>query len=161
VTGALGSRVAADSPNMVSATPRRPQPGPYARAVGGRARGPAAYDDASAMRTALQGASTWCWSRAIARASAEEHATAVEAAIAAGVDRVLYVSRSARRPSPPTSTPRQWLTEQFLVGTGIRHTVLRAGTTPRHRPPRRQDFVVRGPAATAALPSSPTTTSPP
>jgi NAD(P)H dehydrogenase (quinone) len=83
----------------------------------------------------------------------EEHATAVEAAIAVGVDRVLYVSLVGAAPTATYLNARdQWLTEQFLAGAGIRHTVLRAGfytSTPAALAD--EDFVVSGPGGTGRV----------
>ncbi|MGW7547174.1 SDR family NAD(P)-dependent oxidoreductase [Streptomyces sp. NPDC054770] len=80
----------------------------------------------------------------------EEHATAVEAAIAVGVDRVLYVSLVGASPVATYINARdQWATEQFLAGSGIRHAVLRAGfyaSTPAALADG--EFVVSGPAST-------------
>ncbi|MGW7549332.1 NAD(P)H-binding protein [Streptomyces sp. NPDC054770] len=95
VTGALGSRIA-DRPAdhgvpqfLVGSGPdRMPElPGAAQR------RGPAAYADASAMRTALEGASTLVLvSGHRTGRRLKEHAIVVEAAVEAGADRVLYVS---------------------------------------------------------------------
>jgi NAD(P)H dehydrogenase (quinone) len=81
------------------------------------------------MRTALESASTLILvSGHRTGRRLEEHATAVEAAIAVGVDRVLYVSLVGAAPTATYLNARdQWLTEQFLAGAGIRHTVFRAG----------------------------------
>ena len=149
VTGALGGRVAARLAErgvpqlLVGRSPDRMPELP-----GAERRGPAAYDDAAAMRTALQGASTLVLvSGHRTGRRLEEHATAVEAAIAAGVERVLYVSLVGASPISTYLNARdQWLTEQFLAGTAIRHTVLRAGiyaSTPAALAD--EDFVVRGP----------------
>ncbi|MBW0103022.1 NAD(P)H-binding protein [Pseudonocardia sp. KRD291] len=92
-------------------------------------RGPAGYADAAAMRAALDGASTLVLvsGRPTGR-RLEEHATAVEAATEVGVDRVLYVSLLGAGPEATYRNARDhWLTEQFLAGSGVRHTVVRAG----------------------------------
>ncbi|WP_406430577.1 NAD(P)H-binding protein [Streptomyces sp. NBC_00631] len=152
VTGALGSRIAArladrGVPQLLVG--RRPDRMP--ELPGAQRRGPAAYADASAMRKALEGASTLVLvsaHRTVRRL--EEHASAVEAAIAVGVDRVLYVSLVGAAPTATYLNARdQWLTEQFLAGAGIRHTVLRAGfytSTPAALAD--EEFVVGGPAPT-------------
>ncbi|MGW5583178.1 NAD(P)H-binding protein [Streptomyces sp. NPDC003857] len=152
VTGALGSRIAARLADrgvpqlLVGRSPDRMPDLP-----GARRRGPAAYGDASAMRRALEGASTLVLvSGHRTGRRLEEHATAVEAAIAAGVDRVLYVSLVGASPTATYLNARdQWLTERFLAGAGIRHTVLRAGfytATPAALAD--EEFVVSGPATT-------------
>ncbi|HTI23409.1 MAG TPA: NAD(P)H-binding protein [Kutzneria sp.] len=149
VTGALGSRVAARLADhgvpqlLVGRSPDRMPELPLAQR-----RGPAAYADGAAMRAALEGASTLVLvSGHRTGRRLEEHATAVEAAIAAGVGRVLYVSLVGASPIATYLNARdQWLTEQFLAGAGIRHMVLRAGiyaSTPAALADA--DFVVRGP----------------
>ncbi|WP_393099553.1 NAD(P)H-binding protein [Streptomyces sp. LN325] len=152
VTGALGSRIAVRLADrgvpqlLVGRSPDRMPDLP-----GAQRRGPAGYGDASAMREALDGASTLILvsGRRTGR-RLEEHATAIEAAIAVGVDRVLYVSLVGASPTATYLNARdQWLTEQFLAGAGIRHTVLRAGfytSTPAALADK--EFVVSGPAST-------------
>ncbi|MFS4094780.1 hypothetical protein [Streptomyces sp. AF1A] len=107
VTGALGGRIAARPAGhgvpqlLVGRHPDRMPELP-----GARRRGPAAYADASDMRKALEDASTLILiSGHRTGHRLEDHATAVEAAVAVGVDRILYVPSSAPRPPPPTSTP--------------------------------------------------------
>ncbi|GGU79569.1 nucleotide-diphosphate-sugar epimerase [Streptomyces albospinus] len=152
VTGALGGRIAARLAGhgvpqlLVGRSPDRMPELP-----GAQRRGPAAYADADAMRKALEGASTLILvSGHRTGRRLEEHATAVEAAIAVGVDRVLYVSLVGAAPAATYTNARdQWLTEQFLAGAGIRHTVLRAGfytSTPAAL--ANEEFVVSGPAST-------------
>ncbi|MCA2223118.1 NAD(P)H-binding protein [Nonomuraea aurantiaca] len=138
VTGALGSRIAArladrGVPQLLVG--RRPDRLPELPSA--QRRGPAAYADASDMREALEGASTLILvSGHRTGRRLEEHATAVEAAIAVGVNRVLYVSLIGASPIATYVNARdQWLTEQFLAGTGIRHTVLGRASTRRRRPP--------------------------
>ncbi|MEV5778898.1 NAD(P)H-binding protein [Streptomyces antimycoticus] len=152
VTGALGSRIAArlaghGVPQLLVG--RSPDQMP--ELPGAQRRGPAAYADAADMRRALEGASTLILvSGHRTGRRLEEHATAVEAAIAVGVDRVLYVSLVSAAPTATYLNARdQWLTEQFLAGAGIRHTVLRAGfyaSTPAAL--ANEEFVVSGPATT-------------
>ncbi|MEW2512803.1 NAD(P)H-binding protein [Streptomyces sp. NPDC046870] len=151
-TGALGSRIAtrlADHGVPQLLVGRHPDRLP--ELPGAQRRGPAAYADASDMRKALEGAATLILvSGHRTGRRLEEHATAVEAAIAVGVDRVLYVSLVSAAPTATYLNARdQWMTEQFLAGAGIRHTVLRAGfytSTPAALAD--EDFVVSGPAST-------------
>jgi NAD(P)H dehydrogenase (quinone) len=111
-------------------------------------RGPAAYADRAAMRDAMTGARTLVLvsGRPTGR-RLEEHATVVEAAAEAGVDRVLYVSLLGAAPDATYRNARDhWLTEQYLAGAPIRHTVVRAGiyaSTPASLAD--DEFVVRGP----------------
>ncbi|MGW3174417.1 hypothetical protein [Streptomyces sp. NPDC001153] len=107
VTGALGSRIAARLAGhgvpqlLVGRGPDRMPELP-----GAQRRGPAAYADAADMRRALEGASTLILvSGHRTGRRLEEHATAIEAAIAVGVGGSCMCPSSARRPPPPTSTP--------------------------------------------------------
>lgn len=155
VTGALGSRIAAGLaargvPQLLLG--RRPDRLPDL--PGAERRGPAAYDDAAAMGKALTGASTLVLVSAHRTGRRlEEHANAVEAAKGAGVERILYVSLVGASPTATYLNARdQWMTEQYLAGAGIRHTVLRAGfytSTPAALAD--EDFVVRGPGGTGRV----------
>jgi uncharacterized protein YbjT (DUF2867 family) len=129
-TGALGSRVAAlladrGVPQLLLGRQLERIP----ELAGAQRRGPAAYDDGPAMRQALTGADTLVLvsSRPTGR-RLEEHAAAVEAGRAVGVQRVIYVSLLGAAPTATYRNARDhWLTEQFLAGSGVRHTIVRAG----------------------------------
>ncbi|MFE1935210.1 NAD(P)H-binding protein [Streptomyces sp. NPDC059474] len=130
VTGALGSRIAArlaerGVPQLLVGR----DPGRIPELPGAQRRGPAEYADAGAMRTALTGASTLVLiSGHPTGRRLEEHAGAVEAGMAVGVERVLYVSLLGAAPTATYRNARDhWLTEQYLAGAGVRHTVFRAG----------------------------------
>ncbi|AKS32673.1 NAD(P)H-binding protein [Mycolicibacterium goodii] len=130
VTGALGSRIAAalaerQIPQLLVAR----NPTAVSELAGAQRRGPAEYADAAAMRQALDGASTLILiSGHPTGRRLEEHATAVEAGIAVGVERVLYVSLLGAGPVATYRNARDhWLTEQYIAGTGLRHTIFRAG----------------------------------
>jgi uncharacterized protein YbjT (DUF2867 family) len=87
----------------------------------------AAYEDGAAMRTALDGVHT------LFLVSATEHAdrvglhiNAVDAAVAAGVERIVYLSFLAAAPDATFTFARDhWHTEQHIRGTGLRFTFLR------------------------------------
>ena len=156
-TGALGSRIA---PRLAAhgvpqlLVGRHPDRMP--ELPGAQHRGPAAYADASAMRKAIEGASTLVLvSGNLSGRRLEEHATAIEAATAVGVERILYVSLLGAAPAATYRNARDhWLTERFLAGTGVRHTVFRAGYYSRMLPALADDgLVLRGPggSGTAAF----------
>jgi NAD(P)H dehydrogenase (quinone) len=150
VTGALGSRIAArlakhSVPRLLVAR----NPAAVPAVLGAQVRGPASYSDAAAMRQAFEGASTMVLvSGAPTGQRLEEHATAVEAARAVGVQRVLYVSLLGAGPTATYRNARDhWLTEQFLAGSGLRHTIFRAGfyaATPAAL--ANDDLVISGPS---------------
>lgn len=152
VTGALGSRIAAalaerEVPQLLVAR----NPAALPDLVGAQRRGPAEYADAAAMRQALEGASTLILiSGHPTGRRLEEHATVVEAGLAVGVRRVLYVSLLGAGPVATYRNARDhWLTEQFIAGTRLRHTIFRAGfygATPAALAD--ENLVIRGPGGT-------------
>ncbi|MEU8758787.1 SDR family oxidoreductase [Streptomyces sp. NPDC048659] len=87
----------------------------------------ASYEDAAAMRAALDGAG------ALFLVSAHEgpgrvrtHTTAVDAALAAGVRRVVYLSYLSAAPHATFTYARDhWYTEQHIRSTGVPYTFLR------------------------------------
>ena len=93
-TGQLGSRVArllADRGVEQVLIGRRPDAMP--QLPGAARRGPAAYDNAPAMQEALTGVSDLLLvSASLSGRRLEEHATVIDAAEAAGVGRIVYVS---------------------------------------------------------------------
>ncbi|MCY1653609.1 SDR family oxidoreductase [Streptomyces sp. SL203] len=109
---------------------------------------PAAYGDGEAMRRALDGAHT------LFLVSAHEspgrvtgHTTAVDAALAAGVERIVYVSFLGAAPDATFTFARDhWHTEAHLRMTGVRHTFLRDGWYLAGIPAMTgSDGVLRGP----------------
>lgn len=109
----------------------------------------AAYRDGPAMRAALDGADTLFL--VSGRESADrvsEHRSAVDAAVAAGVRRIVYLSFYGAAPDSTFTFARDhWHTEQHIRATGLRHTFLRDNlyldTLPILVGP---DGVIRGPA---------------
>ncbi|MEU6930846.1 NAD(P)H-binding protein [Streptomyces sp. NPDC046374] len=87
----------------------------------------ASYDDAGAMRAALAGAATlFLVSAHEGPGRVRTHATAVDAAVAAGVRRVVYLSYLGAAPHATFTYARDhWYTEQHILSTGVRHTFLR------------------------------------
>ena len=154
-TGALGSRVARrlaehGVPQLLVAR----DPARLPELPGAGHRGPAAYADRSAVRAAVEGASTLVLvsGRPTGR-RLEEHATVVESAAEAGVERVLYVSLLGAAPDATYRNARDhWLTEQYLASTDLRHTVVRAGIYASTPASLADDgLVVRGPGGTGRV----------
>ncbi|MGW7050726.1 NmrA family NAD(P)-binding protein [Streptomyces sp. NPDC054887] len=111
--------------------------------------GPASYGDAAAMSAAVDGAGT------LFLVSAHEnpdrvrsHKSAVDAALAAGVERIVYVSLLGAAPDATFTFARDhWHTEQYIRSTGVRHTFLRDGFYQAAFPAMAgKDGVIRGPA---------------
>ncbi len=137
VTGATGAlngatvdhlleRVPADDVVVVVRDPARAQR--FAdRGVGVRQAG---YDDPAAMRAAFAGADQLLLvsSNDPGADAVALHAAAVEAAVAAGVGRVLYTSHQGAAADSPFAPARvHHRTEQLLAGSGLAWTSLRNG----------------------------------
>ncbi|MFH8929400.1 NmrA family NAD(P)-binding protein [Streptomyces pristinaespiralis] len=88
---------------------------------------PASYGDGEAMRRALDGAQTlFMVSAHEAPDRVKEHCTAVDAAVAAGIERIVYVSFVGAAPDATFTFARDhWHTEQYIRSCGVRHTFLR------------------------------------
>ena len=131
VTGALGGRVAerlsaaTDEPlRLVVRDAARAPRLPGAEVV----ENPGGYADAAGFRAALAGSDTlFLVSAAEAEDRLQQHLTAVGAAAAAGVRRIVYTSFvGADRPDPTFTLVRHHAaTEEAVRATGIRHTFLR------------------------------------
>ncbi|MFC8593496.1 SDR family oxidoreductase [Streptomyces atroolivaceus] len=89
----------------------------------------AAYGDGEGMRRALDGAHTlFLVSAHESPGRVLEHTTAVDAALAAGVERIVYVSFLGAAPDATFTFARDhWHTEAHIRMTGVRHTFLRDG----------------------------------
>ncbi|WP_299528908.1 NAD(P)H-binding protein [uncultured Streptomyces sp.] len=116
----------------------------------GATHAPAApYGDGEAMRRALDGAHTlFLVSAHESPDRVREHTTAVDAAVAAGVERVVYVSFLGAAPDAVFTFARDhWHTEAHLRTADVRHTFLRDGWYLGGIPAMTgTDGVLRGPA---------------
>jgi uncharacterized protein YbjT (DUF2867 family) len=131
-TGALGGRVAerlARTPDVrlrlvVRHAGRAPQL-PGAAVVAN----PGGYADGAGFAAALEGVHTlYLVSAAEAEDRLSQHYTAVDAAAAAGVQRIVYTSFLEARPDSTFTLGRQHaLTEDRIRSTGVRATFLRHG----------------------------------
>lgn len=108
----------------------------------------ASFEDESAMRTALTGVDTLFLISApegVDRMSA--HRSAVRAATAAGVSRIVYTSFMGASPQATFTFAREHsLTEQLVVESGLQLTALRNSLYADEVPDLVQDGVIRGPA---------------
>lgn len=107
------------------------------------------YGDADGMRAALEGVPTLFLVPATeARDRVEQHVTAVDAAVAAGVRRIVYLSILNASPDATFTFARDhWATEEHIRGTDLAFTFPRLSLyldfVPLMVPP---DGVIRGPA---------------
>jgi NAD(P)H dehydrogenase (quinone) len=127
VTGGLGGRVArrlADRGVAQRLVVRDPARAPELR---GAEVVRAHYGDGEAMRRALDGVDTLFFvSASEAFDRVRLHTGAVDAAVAAGVQRIVYTSFLACSADATFTFARDhWQTEEHLRQTGVRHTVLR------------------------------------
>ncbi|MFC0847943.1 NAD(P)H-binding protein [Streptomyces noboritoensis] len=149
-SGAIGGRVARRLAERGVATrlvgrraERLPELAGAVKAAG------AAFGDAAAMRGALAGAEDMLMVSAHeSPGRVQDHITAVDAAVAAGVRRIVYVSFLGAAPDATFTFARDhWHTEQYIRGTGLAYTFLRdslylSGLAAMAGP----DGVIRGPA---------------
>ncbi|MFF3534680.1 NAD(P)H-binding protein [Streptomyces sp. NPDC002466] len=127
-SGAVGSRVArrlARAGMPVRLLGRDPARLP--ELPGTVAAPPARYGDGEAMRRALAGAHTlFLVSAHESPYRVREHTTAVDAAVAVGVERIVYVSFLGAAPEATFTFARDhWHTEAYIRTTDVRHTFLR------------------------------------
>jgi NAD(P)H dehydrogenase (quinone) len=149
VTGGLGGRVARRlaergvDQRLVVRDPGRAPTLPGAQVVAG------SYDDGAGLRRAFDGVA------ALVMVSAAEdpdrvrlHTTVVDAAVAAGVERIVYTSFLGAAPESTFTFGRDhWHTEEHIRATGLRHTFLRDSLYLDFLPLMAgADGVIRGPA---------------
>jgi NAD(P)H dehydrogenase (quinone) len=126
-TGRLGGLVArrlADRGQAQRLVVRDPSRAP---ALPGAEVAQATYADGEAMRRALAGVPTlFLVSGSEAADRVREHVTAVDAAVAAGVERIVYVSFLGAAPDATFTFARDhWHTEQHILASGVPATFLR------------------------------------
>jgi NAD(P)H dehydrogenase (quinone) len=109
----------------------------------------ASYDDPQALRRALAGVKTFFMvSAGEAADRVRQHITAVDAAVAAGVERIVYLSFINAAPESTFTFARDhWHTEEHVRAVGLRHTFLRDNMYMDFLPVLAgTDGVIRGPA---------------
>jgi NAD(P)H dehydrogenase (quinone) len=107
------------------------------------------YGAPAEMRQAFEGASTaFLIPAAEAEDRVEQHKTAVDAALAAGVPRIVYLSFLNAGPEATFTLARDhWATEEHIRATGMTWTFLRMSLYMDFIPNMRgEDGVIRGPA---------------
>jgi NAD(P)H dehydrogenase (quinone) len=149
-TGAVGGRVAAGlaelgvSQRLVVRDPSRAPSLPGAEVVGG-----ANYADGDAMRRAFEGADTVFFvSAGEDRNRVDLHRGVVDAAVAAGVERIVYTSFAAAAPDTAFTFGRDHFhTEEHIKASPLRWTFLRDNIYLDFMPFfAGEDGVIRGPA---------------
>lgn len=153
-TGAVGSRVAARLAAagahqllIVRDSSRAPQ-------VGAEVRLASNYEAGDEMRAALQGVTTlFLIPASEAPNRVEQHKTAVDAAVAAGVQHIVYLSFVAASPDTTFTLGRDhWATEEYIRATGLAWTFPRMNLYMDFIPSMvGSDGVIRGPAGTGRL----------
>jgi len=148
-TGAVGGRVAARlaelgySQRLIVRDPDRAPDLPGAEAA------EASYDDPQAMQRALAGVRTFFMvSAGEAYDRLRQHVAVVDAAVAAGVQRIVYLSFIGAAPEATFTFARDhWWTEEHVRATGVRHTFLRDNLYQDMLPALvGNDGAIRGPA---------------
>jgi len=153
-TGRLGGRIArrlADAGAAQRLLVRDPSRAPQ---LPGARLAEASYDDTDAVRTALTGIET------VLMVSAEEnehrgdvHKAFIDAAVDAGVRRLVYISFSGAAPDTTFTLGRDhWATEEYLRANGMATTMLRDNIYLDFVPMLiGEDGVIRGPAGDGRL----------
>ena len=113
----------------------------------------AAYEDGAAMRAALSGVHTLFLVSGWGTGRVEQHYSAIDAAVAAGVERIVYTSFLGAAPMATFSHAREHhLTEQWIRASGRRYTFLRPSFY-LDRAPRwfSAEGVIQGPAGNGTI----------
>lgn len=148
-TGAVGGRVAArlagsgHAQRLIVRDASRAPDLPGAEAV------EASYGDPESMRRALSGIETlFMVSGSEAADRLQQHISTVEAAVAAGVERIVYLSFLGAAPDATFTFARDhWWTEEHVRSTGVVHAFLRDNIYTDFLPTLAgSDGVIRGPA---------------
>lgn len=148
-TGRLGSRVARGLSQLGVDQRLLVRDPSMAPALPGTHILTADYGDGAAVRTALTGAHTvFMVSASETPDRVQQHLTFIDAAVAAGVQRIVYVSFFGASPTATFTLARDhWATEEHLRSIGVAYTILRdnvyADFTPHFIG---TDGSIRGPA---------------
>jgi uncharacterized protein YbjT (DUF2867 family) len=150
-TGEVGGRVASRlaargiAPRLLVRDPARAPLLPGAEIVVA-----SSYSDAGGMRSALAGIQTlFLVSGRESADRVQHHISAIDAAVASGVDRIVYLSfLSAAADATFTLARQHFHTEEYFRSTGVRFTFLRPSLYLDSVPAKLvgEDGVIRGPA---------------
>ncbi len=113
----------------------------------------AAYEDGQSMKTALSEVQTLFLVSGYGHNRLEQHYSAIDAAMAAGVERIVYTSFLSAAPLATFTHAREhYLTEQRIQASGCRYTFLRP-TFYLDRAPRwfSNEGVIQGPAGNGTI----------
>lgn len=152
-TGHLGGRVATRLAKL--GLPQRLLVRNHARAtqLPGAEIMQASYEDGPSMKEALSGIEVLLLVSGYGQDRLEQHYSAIDAAVAAGVERIVYTSFLSAAPNATFSHAREhYLTEQHIRESGCRYTFLRP-TFYLDRAPRwfSNEGIVQGPAGNGTI----------
>jgi NAD(P)H dehydrogenase (quinone) len=113
----------------------------------------ASYEDGSSMRAALVGVQTLLLVSGYERGRLAQHYSAIEAAVAAGVERLVYTSFLSAAPQATFTHAREhFLTEQRIRASGLRYTFLRPSFYLDKAPGWfSREGLIRGPAGNGTI----------
>jgi uncharacterized protein YbjT (DUF2867 family) len=147
-TGEVGRRVVArlEAPRLIVRDAQRAPAGADVRVASG-------YHAFDEMREALAGSETVFLIPAAESADrVQQHRSAVDAAVAAGVPRLVYLSFLNAAPDATFTLARDhWATEQHIRASGLDWTFLRMNLYMDFIPAMSVDGVIRGPAGNGRL----------
>lgn len=126
-SGAVGGRVAARLAELGHSQRLIVRDKSRAPGLPGATVAEASYADTQALRRALAGTHTFfIVSAGEAHDRVQQHIAAVESAVEAGVERIVYLSFVGAAPEATFTFSRDhWLTEEHVRSTDLRHTFLR------------------------------------
>ncbi|HXX78489.1 MAG TPA: SDR family oxidoreductase [Ktedonobacteraceae bacterium] len=113
----------------------------------------ASYEDGPSMKAALSGIQVLFLVSGYGQDRLEQHLSAIDAAVAAGVERIVYTSFLAAAPHATfTHAFEHYLTEQHIRESGCRYTFLRP-TFYLDRAPRwfSNEGIIQGPAGNGTI----------
>ena len=148
-TGAVGGRIASRLAGLGYAQRLIVRDAARAPDLPGAELTEGAYEDPGAMRNALDGMRTFFMvSAGESSDRVRIHTAAVDAAVEAGVERIVYLSFvGAAAEATSTLAREHWRTEEHVRSTGLKHTFLRDNAYLDYVPALvGADGVIRGPA---------------